>query len=104
MRLKWFKNLPPVIQLLILSGVIFALLLLYLPLAKYIRPAIASLLFSPLKFCKDLSINARQLLSFEDLAEENKRLKKELAQNTLKRLPNPCTSQLTSYYIQLQAG
>jgi rod shape-determining protein MreC len=50
-------------------------LILYLFLAQYIKPTISSLLFPPLKFCQDLTVHARQFLLFQDLLEENKRLK-----------------------------
>jgi len=73
-RLAWFRNLKPAIQLLVLSGLIFVLLAFYIPLSKYVKPAIISLLLPPLKLCEGVSSNARQFLKFQDLAEENKRL------------------------------
>lgn len=75
MRLKWFKNLNPHLQLLILSGLIFVLLIIYLPLAKYIKPATVSCLSSPLKFSEGISSNARQFFSFNNLVEENRILR-----------------------------
>lgn len=75
MRSKWFRNLNSTVQLSILSGAILLFLLLYISLSKYTKSTVTSLLLLPLKFSEGLSSNARQFLSFQDIVEENKRLK-----------------------------
>ncbi len=89
MRLAWFKNLKPAIQVLVLSGLLSILLIFYIPLSKYIKSPIASLFSVPLKFCEDVSSNARQFLSFQDLVEENRGLKVKV-------------DKLTAQLVQLQ--
>ncbi|MBL7084972.1 MAG: rod shape-determining protein MreC [Candidatus Omnitrophica bacterium] len=89
MSLRWFKSLNPIAKLLVLSGLIFALVAFYIPLSKYIKPAILSVLSPSLKFCEDISSNARQFFVFQDLIEENKRLKDEI-------------DNLTAQLVQLQ--
>ncbi|MCQ9208363.1 MAG: hypothetical protein NG712_03190, partial [Omnitrophica bacterium] len=75
MRLRWFKNLNSKLQLLILSTAVLLLLICYIPLSKYIKPAILSFLYAPLRFTEGISSNARQFFAFQDLIEENKGLK-----------------------------
>ncbi len=75
MRLRWFKNLQPTIQLTILAAAVLIFIVVYIPLSKYIKPAITSLLLPPLKLCQGISSNARDLVSFYDLLKENKKLK-----------------------------
>jgi len=77
-RLKWFKDLKPIMQLFVLSGVVIVAVAFYIPLSKYITPTIISLLSPPLKLCQDISSNARHFARFQDLFEENKRLKDEI--------------------------
>ena len=77
MRLKWFKKINPPIQILIFLGLLFILLAFYIPVAKYLKPPIISSLSLPLKLCQGFSSNARHFLSFQDLSEENKRLKRK---------------------------
>ncbi len=89
MRFRWFKDLSPFVQLLTLSGLIFIIVISYIPLAKYIRPAITSLLSRPLKFCQVVSSNASQFLRFQNLVEENKGLRSRI-------------NQLTGQLVQLQ--
>lgn len=78
MRLKWFRNLNAPIQILVLSGLILVILIFYIPVSKYIKPTIASLLLPPLKLAEDLSSSARQFLKFQDLTQQNKILKSKL--------------------------
>lgn len=78
MRLKWFRNLNTPIQLLVLSGLILFFLIFYIPLSKYVKPAVASLLLPPLKLTEGISSSARQFLKFQDLTQENKKLKDKL--------------------------
>lgn len=73
--MRWLKNLKPTVQLLISLGIFLIVLASYIPLSKYIKPAITSLLSSPLKLCEGVSYQAKQFARFEDLVEENKRLK-----------------------------
>ena len=74
MNLKWFRKLTPAVRLFVLSGAILFFLSFYIPLAKYIKPAVTSLLLPPLKLCRDISSNAVTFLSFQNLLEETKRL------------------------------
>ena len=79
MRLKWFKDLKtPIVQIFVLSGLIIVGIAFYIPLSKYIRPTVISLLSPPLKLCQGISSNARQFARFEDLLEKNKRLKSRI--------------------------
>lgn len=78
MRLKWFRNLNAPLQILVLSSLILLILIVYIPVSKYIKPAIASLILSPLKLADDLSSSARQFLKFQDLMQQNKMLKDKL--------------------------
>lgn len=80
MRFKWFKKLKPPIQLFVLATLVFVILALYIPLSKYIKFIITPLLSPPLKLCQGVSSNAQQLLKFQNIDEENKRLKKEMGQ------------------------
>ena len=82
MRLEWFRNFKAPFQVLIFSGLIFILFLFYISLSKFIKPTITSLLVPPLKLCEDISANARYFLRFQDLAEENKRLKTKINELT----------------------
>lgn len=75
MRLRWFKNLDSKLQVLVLSVSILIFLACYIPLSKYIKPAITSLLCWPLALGETVSFNARQFLKFQDLTEENKELR-----------------------------
>lgn len=78
-RSRWYKNLKPTLQLLVLLGFLLIVLAFYIPLfSKLIKPAVTSLLSLPLKFCQDLSYNAKQFFSFQDLIQENKRLRKKI--------------------------
>jgi len=77
-RLRWFKNLNSKLQLLVLSIAVLLLLVCYIPLSKYIKPAIISFLSAPLKVCEEVSSNARHFLNFQDLTEENKELRARL--------------------------
>lgn len=76
--MRWFKNLKPLIRILVLSGVLLVLLTLYIPLSNYTKPAITSLLSFSLKFCEGLSSNAKQFLGFQDLVQENSKLKAKI--------------------------
>ena len=78
MRLRWFKNLNPSIQVVVLLGLLFVLLAFYVPLSKYIKPATISSLSLPLEVCQGLSSNAKEFWKFQDLVEENKSLKKRI--------------------------
>ena len=75
MRLAWFKNLSSTIQVLILSGLLIIFVAFYVSLSQYIKPAITSSLSPPLKLFQGISSNARHFLRFQDLTEENRRLK-----------------------------
>jgi len=77
-RLKWFKSLNPTLQFFILLGLILFLVVFYIPLSKYLKPTITSVLSPSLRISKDISAGAREFLSFQDLIEENKQLKTKL--------------------------
>lgn len=69
------RKFKPNIRVLILSGLISILFIFYVCLSKNIKATISSLLVPPLKLCEGMSSNARYFLKFQDLTEENKRLK-----------------------------
>jgi rod shape-determining protein MreC len=74
-RLAWFKNLNPIIQIFVLCGLILSLLVLNTAFAKYLKPGILSLLSAPLKYGQGISSQARGFFAFQDLVAENKELK-----------------------------
>ena len=61
----------------------------YVPLSKYIKPAIISLLLPPLKLCQGISSNATDFLKFQNLLEEKKKLSVKI-------------NELTAQTVQLQ--
>ncbi|MBN3038650.1 MAG: rod shape-determining protein MreC [Candidatus Omnitrophica bacterium] len=89
MRLKWFQNLRPSVQIFVLAALLCVFVLLYLPFSKCVGSLIVSFLSPALSVSENISSNAQDFLAFQNLNEENKRLRGKL-------------DQLTSQLVQLQ--
>lgn len=80
MRLKWFRSLAPTIQILISLVLIFFLVIIYVPVSKYIKATITFVLSPSLGLISDVSASAKEFLSFQNITEENKQLNKKIIQ------------------------
>ncbi|MFH1244895.1 MAG: rod shape-determining protein MreC [Candidatus Omnitrophota bacterium] len=79
MRGRWFKNLRLNVQLLVSVVIIVIIAVFSFVFTQHISTVILPLISAPLQFCEDISVTARNFLTFEELSLENKKLKKKIA-------------------------
>lgn len=80
MRLKWFRSLSPTRQVCSSLALILLLVTIYIPVSKYVKATITFILSPSLRLTSGLSASAKEFLSFEDIAEDNRRLNKKIGQ------------------------
>ena len=78
MRLRWFKNLSPTLQYVASIALLSLIILLSISLSRHVGTFLFSFLSPPLQLTEYISSNAQQLITFQNLAQENKRLKNKV--------------------------